>query len=108
MGLTRHIAFSLFPSTQESGFSDKYIGTLTGVTESLVRVLRRSLGIVPLARQMDTCAGEYPAQVDSLYLTFAGQEHDVGFGTPGYTHPHPPTPTPTHTNPFAGTPARGR
>jgi carbamoyl-phosphate synthase large subunit len=44
-----------------------------------VRELRKSLGIVPFVKQIDTLAGEYPALTNYLYLTYNGTEHDVEF-----------------------------
>ena len=44
-----------------------------------VRALRKSLGIVPVIKQIDTLAGEYPAMTNYLYVTYNGTEHDVEF-----------------------------
>ncbi|MDR2680537.1 MAG: carbamoyl-phosphate synthase (glutamine-hydrolyzing) large subunit [Tannerella sp.] len=44
-----------------------------------VRKLRKSLGIVPAVKQIDTLAAEYPAQTNYLYLTYGGTEHDVKY-----------------------------
>ncbi len=44
-----------------------------------VRKLRKSLGIIPYVKQIDTLAGEYPAMTNYLYLTYNGSEHDVDF-----------------------------
>jgi len=44
-----------------------------------VRALRKSLGIVPVIKQIDTLAGEYPAKTNYLYVTYNGTEHDVEF-----------------------------
>ena len=46
----------------------------------LVRQLRKSFGIVPYVKQIDTLAAEYPAQTNYLYLTYAATEHDVLYG----------------------------
>jgi len=48
--------------------------------ESLkVREYRKKLGIIPFVKQIDTLAGEYPAQTNYLYMTYNGAEHDVKF-----------------------------
>ncbi len=48
--------------------------------ESLkVREYRKKLGIIPFVKQIDTLAGEYPAQTNYLYMTYNGAEHDVNF-----------------------------
>ena len=47
------------------------------VTEAHVRHLRKKLGIVPVVKQIDTLAAEFPAETNYLYLTYSGEEHDV-------------------------------
>jgi carbamoyl-phosphate synthase large subunit len=44
-----------------------------------VRDLRKRKNILPVAKQIDTLAAEYPAQTNYLYLTYGGTEHDVTF-----------------------------
>ncbi len=44
-----------------------------------VRALRKSMDITPYVKQIDTLAGEYPAQTNYLYLTYHGSSHDVDF-----------------------------
>ena len=44
-----------------------------------VRELRKSMGITPVVRQIDTLAAEYPAKTNYLYLTYDGHRHDVTF-----------------------------
>ena len=44
-----------------------------------VRSHRKSRGIVPCVKQIDTLAAEYPAQTNYLYLTYGGTAHDVEF-----------------------------
>ena len=39
----------------------------------LVRRMRKSLGIVPVVKQIDTLAAEYPAKTNNLYLTYGGR-----------------------------------
>jgi carbamoyl-phosphate synthase large subunit len=41
------------------------------------RAYRKSLGIVPYVKQIDTVAAEYPAATSYLYLTYSGTEHDI-------------------------------
>jgi carbamoyl-phosphate synthase large subunit len=48
-----------------------------------VRTLRKSLGIVPYVKQIDTLAAEYPAVTNYLYLTYSGSEHDINFEADG-------------------------
>lgn len=44
-----------------------------------VREYRKSLGIVPVVKQIDTLAAEYPAQTNYLYLTYSGIANDVKY-----------------------------
>ncbi|MDR0698853.1 MAG: carbamoyl-phosphate synthase (glutamine-hydrolyzing) large subunit [Tannerella sp.] len=44
-----------------------------------IRKLRKSFGITPVVKQIDTLAAEYPAQTNYLYLTYGGTEHDVKY-----------------------------
>ena len=45
----------------------------------VVRNLRKSYGILPVVKQIDTLAAEYPAQTNYLYLTYSGVASDVRF-----------------------------
>lgn len=46
---------------------------------TLVREYRKSRGIIPRVKQIDTLAAEYPAVTNYLYLTYSGSEHDIWF-----------------------------
>ena len=69
------------------GFSDFQIARhvlkpdVHSMHEALLSVRRRrkSRGIVPYVRQMDTVAAEYPAVASYLYLTYSGMEHDIWY-----------------------------
>ena len=62
---------------KQAGFADRQIAALTGARESEVREQRRKHGLAPWVKQIDTLAGEYPAQTNYLYLTYNGQDHDI-------------------------------
>lgn len=62
---------------KQAGFSDKKIGSLCQKTEFEIRKLRKGLNIKPSVFNIDTLAGEVPAQTNYLYLTYHGQHHDV-------------------------------
>ncbi|MBI4130827.1 carbamoyl-phosphate synthase large subunit [Candidatus Roizmanbacteria bacterium] len=62
---------------KQLGFSDRYIARRIGSTKEKIRVYRKKLGIVPSIFQIDTLAGEFPAQTNYLYLTYNGTHHDV-------------------------------
>ncbi len=67
----------LLTEAKQAGFSDRQIGSLRGTSEAAARAEREALGIVPCVKQIDTLAGEYPAQTNYLYLTYNGREDDV-------------------------------
>ena len=83
----------LLRKAKEQGFSDFQIAKLVlGTEESsahpnesnlAVRKYRLSKGITPVVKQIDTLAGEFPAQTNYLYLTYNGTENDVK-----YLHDH--------------------
>ncbi len=59
------------------GFSDAQIAVLTGSDAEAVRAMRVKHGVLPVFRQIDTMAAEYPAQTNYLYLTYADGKDDV-------------------------------
>ncbi|PKL36467.1 carbamoyl phosphate synthase large subunit [Candidatus Peregrinibacteria bacterium HGW-Peregrinibacteria-1] len=67
----------LVRSAKRFGFSDKQMGFLWGVGELEVRGMRKGLGVLPVIKQIDTLAGEYPAKTNYLYLTYHGEENDI-------------------------------
>ncbi len=73
---------------KKTGFSDICIAQLGGLRAEEVRSKRINAGITPVIKQVDTLAGEFPAQTNYLYLTYHGQEHDVSFaGTCAWWRP---------------------
>jgi carbamoyl-phosphate synthase large subunit len=76
---------ALLKEAKVTGFSDFQLSRLilkgSDMEEGLlhVRNYRKSLGIVPYVKQIDTLAAEYPAQTNYLYLTYSGSSHDVEF-----------------------------
>ncbi|MBT5820182.1 MAG: carbamoyl-phosphate synthase (glutamine-hydrolyzing) large subunit [Candidatus Magasanikbacteria bacterium] len=62
---------------KKMGFSDEQIGVLTKKDEKEIRSIRKKLKIVPVVKQVDTLAGEFPAKTNYLYLTYHGTEHDI-------------------------------
>jgi carbamoyl-phosphate synthase large subunit len=61
------------------GFSDEQIAICTDTSEPEVRQYRKTAGIVPVVKQIDTLAAEYPAKTNYLYLTYGGDEDDIEF-----------------------------
>ena len=62
---------------KQMGFSDAQIGSYVGMDELAVRAFRKSLGVVPCVKQIDTQAAEFPAQTNYLYSTYNGEVNDV-------------------------------
>ncbi len=70
------------------GFTDFQIARAVGLEREvgnmakaglIVRQLRKNLGILPVVKQIDTLAAEYPAQTNYLYVTYAGVNSDIPF-----------------------------
>ena len=69
------------------GFTDFQIARAVGMEREMdiekaimaVRARRKQAGIVPVVKQIDTLAAEYPAQTNYLYLTYSGVAHDIRF-----------------------------
>jgi carbamoyl-phosphate synthase large subunit len=78
---------SLLLQAKKEGYSDFQIARLVlkstnkEINNDLLKVRewRKSKNILPSVKQIDTLAGEYPAQTNYLYLTYNGNEHDVEF-----------------------------
>ena len=51
----------LLAKAKATGFSDCQIAHLTGATEDYIRARRRSMGLAPSYRLVDTCAAEFEA-----------------------------------------------
>jgi carbamoyl-phosphate synthase large subunit len=57
-------------ATKRLGISDARVGELTGATEAAVRRHRDALGVEPVFKTVDTCAGEFPARTPYHYSTY--------------------------------------
>ncbi|MDR2127424.1 MAG: carbamoyl-phosphate synthase (glutamine-hydrolyzing) large subunit [Prevotellaceae bacterium] len=76
----------LMITAKQAGFSDFQIGRLADKSKMTtddamlaVRRLRKQRNILPVVKQIDTLAAEYPARTNYLYITYSGMEHDVDF-----------------------------
>src|ERR671918_1228683 len=58
---------------KRAGLSDRRIATLTGSTEADVRARRTALGVRPVFKTVDTCAGEFPARTPYHYSAYEEQ-----------------------------------
>jgi carbamoyl-phosphate synthase large subunit len=52
------------------GFSDLQLAQLRGTREQAIRELRHSVGLRPVYKTVDTCAGEFPALTPYHYSTY--------------------------------------
>ena len=57
-------------AAKEMGFSDVQIAQLTGEREDTIRALRTVLGVHPVVKTVDTCAGEFASRTNYHYLTY--------------------------------------
>ncbi|MBT4409413.1 MAG: carbamoyl-phosphate synthase (glutamine-hydrolyzing) large subunit [Bacteroidetes bacterium] len=81
------LSYDSLADAKRQGFSDFQIARFVLNSEPgdiekdllKVRQYRKSLGVVPAVKQIDTLAAEYPAQTNYLYLTYSGTEHDIEF-----------------------------
>ncbi|MEM3207521.1 MAG: carbamoyl-phosphate synthase large subunit [Halobacteria archaeon] len=62
----------LLRRAKESGFSDAHIAALWSTTEARVRALRKSAGLLPGYKMVDTCAAEFEARTPYYYSTYRG------------------------------------
>ena len=77
----------LLRKAKVQGFTDFQIARAVGMEKEMdiekailaVRARRKQAGILPVVKQIDTLAAEYPAQTNYLYLTYSGIAHDIRF-----------------------------
>jgi carbamoyl-phosphate synthase large subunit len=79
---------SLLREAKVYGFTDFQIARAIGLEKEgenmhkaslLVRNRRKQLGILPVVKQIDTLAAEYPAQTNYLYVTYSGETGDIQY-----------------------------
>ena len=79
---------NLLRTAKVYGFTDFQVARAVGLEQELgnmhkaallVRNKRKSYGILPVVKQIDTLAAEYPAQTNYLYVTYAGVKSDITF-----------------------------
>ena len=79
------LPLELLRKAKVQGFSDFQIARAIGYEGDMedgilyVRRHRKSVGILPVVKQIDTLAAEYPAQTNYLYLTYSGTTNDVKY-----------------------------
>ncbi len=80
------LPYELLKKAKREGFSDFQIGRLiykdtidTDNYVKIVREYRKKLGVLPVVKQIDTLAAEYPAMTNYLYLTYNGVKSDIDY-----------------------------
>ncbi len=76
----KDITTEIMREAKKNGFSDFQIARLINASELEIRRFRKSLNVIPVVKQIDTLAAEYPAQTNYLYLTYHGSENDIPLG----------------------------
>lgn len=72
-----NITKEFLTEAKQLGYSDKQIGILAGTDEDEIRKIRKSMGVMPVFKQIDTLAAEYPAETNYLYATYHGEVSDI-------------------------------
>ncbi|MCJ7561039.1 carbamoyl-phosphate synthase (glutamine-hydrolyzing) large subunit, partial [Candidatus Bathyarchaeota archaeon] len=70
-------ATEIVKEAKRIGFSDEQIAICQNTDESTIRRFRKNANIVPVIKQIDTLAAEWPAKTNYLYLTYGGDEDDI-------------------------------
>jgi carbamoyl-phosphate synthase large subunit len=79
---------SMLREAKVYGFTDFQIARAIGLEDEIgnmhkamleVRHMRKEMGILPVVKQIDTLAAEYPAQTNYLYVTYSGIDSDIPF-----------------------------
>ncbi len=64
------LSLDVLREAKDHGFSDAQIAAIRGISESEVRGLRHGLGLRPVFKTVDTCAGEFPALTPYHYSSY--------------------------------------
>ncbi|BBM85200.1 carbamoyl-phosphate synthase (glutamine-hydrolyzing) large subunit [Candidatus Uabimicrobium amorphum] len=68
---------------KQLGFSDVRLSQIFDISSKEVRRLRKANGIIPVVKQIDTLAAEYPAKTNYLFMTYNGLENDTPVSSKG-------------------------
>ncbi|RPB23734.1 carbamoyl-phosphate synth [Terfezia boudieri ATCC MYA-4762] len=77
------VPLTMLKQAKQAGFSDKQLAKCWETNEMAVRSLRVEADVMPVVKQIDTVAAEFPAVTNYLYLTYNGSEHDISFNDKG-------------------------
>src|SRR4030095_7225899 len=70
----KDIPYQLLRSFKEMALSDRRLAYLTDTTEAEVRAHRKSLGLVPVYKRVDTCGAEFESYTPYLYSTYEEED----------------------------------
>ena len=70
-------AVDIIREAKRIGFSDEQIAICQQSDEMSIRAFRKQANIIPVIKQIDTLAAEWPAKTNYLYLTYGGDEDDI-------------------------------
>ena len=73
------VTTDLLLRAKQLGFCDRQLAKFISSNELAVRRMRVEAGIIPVVKQIDTVAAEFPAFTNYLYLTYNGSENDITF-----------------------------
>ena len=74
---TEEITPSLMRAAKDVGLADQSIAELAGKTMDEIRILRKSMHILPCYKMVDTCAAEFEAATPYYYSTFHAEENEA-------------------------------
>ncbi|PGH14520.1 protein pyrABCN [Helicocarpus griseus UAMH5409] len=77
------VPVSMIRQAKQLGFSDRQLAKFLSSNELAIRRMRVEAGVVPVVKQIDTVAAEFPAFTNYLYLSYNGSESDVDFNDQG-------------------------
>ncbi len=63
------------------GFSDEQVAICLNTDQMTIRKMRKEANVIPVVKQIDTLAAEWPAKTNYLYLTYGGEEDDIEFNS---------------------------
>eukprot|EP01061_Rhynchopus_euleeides_P012734 TRINITY_DN2242_c0_g1_i2.p1 TRINITY_DN2242_c0_g1~~TRINITY_DN2242_c0_g1_i2.p1 ORF type:complete len:1512 (+),score=747.08 TRINITY_DN2242_c0_g1_i2:591-4538(+) len=77
--VTKPMRTDLLVLAKQLGFSDKAIARVVKASELEIRNMRIKNQVLPVVKQIDTLAAEFPAKTNYLYTTYNGTENDLPF-----------------------------
>jgi len=79
LNLAEEGAAEIIREAKRIGFSDAQIAVCQKTDEMTIRNFRKAASIIPVVKQIDTLAAEWPAKTNYLYMTYGGDEDDIEF-----------------------------